>query len=86
MRNIVQLYITDLKRIVTNWAALIIILALIALPSLYAWFNIQASWDPYGNTKGIPVAITNEDAGTQLQGQKVNVGDLIVQSLKKIKN
>ena len=64
---------------------MIIILALIALPSLYAWFNIQASWDPYGNTKGIPVAITNEDAGTQLQGQKVNVGDLIVQSLKKKK-
>ncbi|WP_342539968.1 YhgE/Pip domain-containing protein [Heyndrickxia sp. FSL K6-6286] len=85
MRNIVQLYITDLKRIVTNWAALIIILALIALPSLYAWFNIQASWDPYGNTKGIPVAITNEDVGTQLQGQTVNVGDLIVQSLKKNK-
>lgn len=85
MRNIVQLYITDLKRIVTNWAALIIILALIALPSLYAWFNIQASWDPYGNTKGIPVAITNEDVGTQLQGQSVNVGDLIVQSLKKNK-
>lgn len=85
MRKIFQIYFTDIKRIVTNWAAFIIIVALIALPSLYAWFNIKASWDPYGNTKDIPVAITNQDAGYTVRGEQINVGKTIVESLRKNK-
>ncbi|MCH1624236.1 YhgE/Pip domain-containing protein [Ferdinandcohnia quinoae] len=85
MKNIFQIYKTDVKRIVTNWAALIIILGLIFLPSLYAWFNIKASWDPYGNTKGIKIAVTNHDEGTTIKEKKINAGEEIVESLKKNK-
>ena len=83
MNKVMQIYSTDIKNIVKNWAASVIILALIILPSFYAWFNIKASWDPYGHTKGIAVAVTNNDKGTTLQGRYLNVGNEVVQSLKK---
>ena len=43
------------------------------LPSLYAWFNIKASWDPYGNTGNISVAVINEDSGAEIMNKKVNI-------------
>ena len=55
------------------------------LPSLYAWFNIKASWDPYGNTKEVPIAVSNQDAGSNLRGKDINIGKEIVDSLRKTK-
>ncbi|SMG44114.1 YhgE/Pip domain-containing protein [Paenibacillus aquistagni] len=83
MKNIWTIYRTDIRRMVTNWPAAIIIGGLIVLPSLYAWFNIVASWDPYSNTKGIQIAVVNQDAGTTLIDQPINVGKEIVAALKE---
>lgn len=85
MNSIFSIYKRDLSGIVTNWAALIVIFALILLPSFYAWFNIKASWDPYGNTKGLKVAVSNEDAGADIRGEHVNTGSRIMESLKNNK-
>ncbi|WP_195573819.1 YhgE/Pip domain-containing protein [Paenibacillus sp. 1001270B_150601_E10] len=82
MKNIWNIYRTDLKRIMTNFPAAVIIGGLIVLPSLYAWFNIVASWDPYSNTKGIQIAVVNQDAGTTLMDQPINVGKEIIDALK----
>ncbi|MDR0269571.1 YhgE/Pip domain-containing protein [Paenibacillus sp.] len=82
MKNIALIYGRDVRNIVTNWAALVIILGLIALPSLYAWFNIKASWDPYGNTGGIPIAVANNDKGTTIRGNPINLGNEVIDSLK----
>ncbi|WP_288221463.1 YhgE/Pip domain-containing protein [uncultured Clostridium sp.] len=82
MRNIFKIFNRDLKSILNNWVALIIIIGLIVLPSLYAWFNIRASWDPYGNTGGIKVAIVNKDIGGKLQEKNINIGDKLVEKLK----
>ncbi|WP_028543803.1 YhgE/Pip domain-containing protein [Paenibacillus taiwanensis] len=83
MKTIFSIYKTDLSRIVTNWAAAIIIGGLVVLPSLYAWFNIKASWDPYGNTKGIQIAVANNDAGTTILNKPINIGREIIASLKE---
>ena len=82
MKNIFKIFIRDLKSIVSNWVALVIIIGLMILPSLYAWFNIRASWDPYGNTGGIKVAIVNNDKGSNLQDKFISVGDELVNKLK----
>lgn len=82
MKNIFKIFIRDLKSIVSNWVALVIIIGLMILPSLYAWFNIRASWDPYGNTGGIKVAIVNNDKGGSLQDKFISVGDELVNKLK----
>lgn len=85
MGTILRIYARDMKNIITNWVALVIMLALIVLPSLYAWFNIKASWNPYGNTRGIAVAVSNLDQGTVMKGKRINVGNEVVQSLHQNK-
>lgn len=86
MKQIWRIYKTDLRNVAKHWAAIVIVVGLMILPSLYAWFNIKASWDPYGNTKEVPIAVSNQDAGSNLRGKDINIGDEIVDSLKKNKN
>ncbi|KAB2450862.1 YhgE/Pip domain-containing protein [Bacillus sp. CH126_4D] len=86
MKQIWRIYKTDLRNVAKHWAAIVIVLGLMILPSLYAWFNIKASWDPYGNTKEVPIAVSNQDAGSNLRGKDINIGEEIVDSLKKNKN
>ncbi|WP_217266710.1 YhgE/Pip domain-containing protein [Paenibacillus tianmuensis] len=78
-----RIYTHDIRRIVTNWVTLTVVCGLIMLPSLYAWINIYASWDPYANTKGIKVGVVNNDTGGTLKGITFNIGDEIVHSLKQ---
>ncbi|PGS55250.1 YhgE/Pip domain-containing protein [Bacillus sp. AFS041924] len=83
MSSILEIYFRDVKRVVTNWAALMIIIGLIIMPSMYAWFNIKSSWDPYGNTKGLKIAIVNEDSGATVLNNKINIGNEVIGSLKE---
>lgn len=83
VRNIWNIFKTDIKNISTNWVAAIVIGGLIFLPSLYAWLNIKASWDPYGQTEQIPVALVNEDKGTEVRDEEFNVGKELVDELKE---
>jgi len=82
MKNIFKIFRDDLKDISTNMALIIVLIALAVLPSLYAWFNIEASWDPYGNTSNISVAVVNNDKGATLFEKDLNVGDKLIDELK----
>lgn len=86
LKRVFQIYREDLLSVATNWAAAIVVIALVVLPSLYAWFNIEASWDPYGNTKGIPIAVVNNDIGAVLKGKKINIGREVVLALRENKS
>ncbi|MDQ0148440.1 YhgE/Pip family protein [Eubacterium multiforme] len=83
MRNILKIFKRDIKKVVTNWVAVVVLLGLIILPSLYAWFNIKSSWDPYGSTKGIKIAVVNEDKGASFGGKDLNVGNKVTEELSK---
>src|SRR5699024_7587482 len=83
MKNSFNIFSNDLKNVGTNWVAIIILGGLIILPSLYAWLNILASWDPYGQTEQIPVAIVNEDEGEVLRDEEIDVGNELVDELKE---
>ena len=86
MKNIWRIYRSDLKRIAGNWVAILIVLVLCILPSLYAWFYLKSSRDPYGNTKGLKVAVVNNDTGTIFKEKWVNIGGDVVEELKKNEN
>jgi putative membrane protein len=86
MKNIFRIYKRDVKNVVSNWVALVVVIGLMILPALYAWFNIKSSWDPYGNTIGIAVALVNEDEGAEFRGKKINVGEELEKQLKSNKN
>ncbi|MET3574916.1 YhgE/Pip domain-containing protein [Bhargavaea ullalensis] len=83
MRNAFKIAKTDFRNIGTNWVAAVLIGGLIFLPSLYAWFNIFASWDPYGRTDRLPVAVVNEDRGADVRDEHIDVGRQLVDSLKE---
>ena len=85
MKNILKIYKEDIKKIFTNYAALIVFIALSILPSLYAWFNIKASWDPYGKeaTSQIKIGVVNKDKGAELKGEFKNIGNQIIDQLKE---
>src|SRR5690625_1994406 len=83
MKNIWNIYKLDLKNIVINFVVTILIGGLVILPSLYAWLNIKASWDPYAQTDQIPIGVVNEDEGAVIRNQQVNVGEELVKALKE---
>lgn len=82
LTNILFIVKRDIRNIVSNRAAIVVILALIFLPSLYAWFNIKASWDPYSNTEGVNVAISSLDEGATVEDKDINIGDEVILNLK----
>ncbi len=58
-------------------------LAMIILPCLYCWFNVWALWDPYSNTSGLKVAVYSDDQAVKVEGQKIEIGDQLIDNLKK---
>lgn len=66
-----------------NTIAFIMAIGMVVVPPLYAWFNIAGSWDPYGSTGNLKVAVANEDAGYTgtLIPVSINIGNNIVSSL-----
>ncbi len=82
MKNIFRIYKRDINKILTNWVALLMIVVLMIVPSFYSLFNIAASWDPYGNTKEIKIAVINEDKGTIFKEQDINLGKELVEKLQ----
>lgn len=85
MRNIIAILKRDLSRIRGSVVALIVAVGLVIVPTLYAWFNIAGSWDPYGNTGNLKVGVANSDNGymSDLIPVRVNIGDTVVSALRE---
>ena len=82
MKNIFKIFNRDLKSIFTNSMAIILAVGLAVIPSLYAWFNIFANWDPYGSTGNMQVAVVIEDEGYKFRDIEINVGQEIKTNLE----
>ncbi len=82
----ISYFIEDIKNIFNRPKSIGTLLALMILPGFYAWFNIIASWDPYGHTKNIQVAVTNNDIGTTIAGQNINIGNNVIHNLSENTN
>ena len=84
MRTAFQIFKRDLKRILANPVAIVIAIGVAIIPSLYAWFNILANWDPYENTSTVPIAVVIEDRGANVGDMgTINAGDMIEEQLKE---
>ena len=79
-----RLFIDDVRRITGNIVSIIIVIGLVTIPSLFAWFNIAASWDPFGSMDGLRFAVANEDDGyrSDLLPVKVTIGAEVVDALR----
>lgn len=63
---------------------MIVIMGITVIPTLYAWFNIAASWDPYGNTGNLKVAVASNDEGYkgELLPVNLNLGNDVISELQ----
>ena len=84
MKKIGKIIHLDMKRLGQSVVAVVVIMGLCLVPSLYAWFNILSNWDPYGpaSTSNIKVAVANEDDGAELLGLTLNIGEMVMEGLE----
>ena len=80
---IAEIMKNNFKGAFSNPIVVIVLIGVIIIPSLYALLNIQACWDPYGNTGDVPFAIANLDDGASFNDKDINVGKELVKDLKK---
>ena len=82
MKNIIKVFLNDCKHIGRNVVALVVVMGLAVLPSLYAWFNILSNWDPYGPESTSNIAVAYDDTGINISGMDINISTNIVEALK----
>ena len=84
MKTVFSIFFRDIKRLCSNWVAVLVVLGVCLIPSLYAWFNIAANMDPYSNTQGIKIAVANCDLGAENEMTgTLRVGDQIIENLRQ---
>lgn len=71
------------KKLVNNKILLISFIVILFIPILYAAFFLKSVWDPYGKTGELPVAVVNMDKSVDYEGKTLDVGDQLVENLKK---
>ncbi len=83
MHHLLSFIRRDARHAYANAVSIVVMVGILVVPSFYAWFNIAGSWDPYGNTKNLKVALVNEDEGyeSDLVPLKLNLGDEVVSTL-----
>ena len=80
--NIREIIKNDAKSAFVNPIVILLLIAVIILPSLYGLINIYACWDPYENTDHVQFAIANEDKGASYENVSINAGADLVEMLK----
>ncbi len=88
MKNILHLFKRDVQNVSHSVIGMVVVMGLIIVPCLYAWFNIAGSWDPYGNTGNLKIAVVNTDEGyeSDLIPVEINVGENVTATLRGNEN
>jgi len=76
---------TKLHAFIKKHFMVIVVFAIMLIPSIYTVLFLGSMWDPYGNTGSLPVAIVNEDKTVVYGGKELNIGDMLVENLQKNK-
>ena len=71
------------KRLLSNPILIVVLFAIILIPSIYAGFFLASMWDPYGELDKLPVAVVNLDKPIEFNGSTLSVGDDLVENLKE---
>ncbi len=73
----------DLKSAFKKPKVFIPILVVLFIPVLYSGLFLNAFWDPYGKMNELPVAVVNTDQGATYNDKSLEVGQNLVDELKK---
>ena len=84
MRMIWEIFAGDVRNLFRNVIAAIVVVGLVLVPPMYAWFTTLGFWDPYDNTGNIKVAVASADEGFQsdLMPARLNAGEQVISKLR----
>ena len=71
------------QRLIHNPLLIVVLMAIILIPSIYAGFFLASMWDPYGELDKLPVAVVNKDNPVMYDGEKISIGEELVKNLKE---
>lgn len=71
------------KNLLHNKIMFVVVIAIIAIPIIYAGLFLKSMWDPYGNVDHLPVAVVNEDKPVDYDGTTLSVGKDMVEELRE---
>ncbi|WP_332237217.1 YhgE/Pip domain-containing protein [Sporolactobacillus sp. KGMB 08714] len=81
--NVIQLIWAELKTIVSKPHNIVVMVAVMCVPLLYAGMFLYGFWNAFGKTGNLPVAVVNQDNGTKIAGKQIQAGHDLVTNLKK---
>ena len=71
------------KNLLHNKIMFVVVIAIIAIPIIYAGLFLKSMWDPYGSVDHLPVAVVNEDKPVDYDGTTLSVGKDMVEELRE---
>lgn len=71
------------KKLLKNKTMLVVLVAIIAIPTIYTTLFLGSMWDPYGKLSNLPVAVVNEDNSVAYHDKTLSVGEDLVEKLKE---
>ncbi|MCR5791642.1 MAG: YhgE/Pip domain-containing protein [Lachnospiraceae bacterium] len=76
---------SEWRNLLKNKMLLIVVVAIMLIPSIYAALFLASMWNPYESLEKLPVAVVNKDKTVTYNDQELSVGDDLVKRLKKKK-
>ena len=73
---------SELKSLWKNKLLLVVVVAIILIPSIYAGLFLSSMWDPYGDLEYLPVAVVNKDEPVEYNGKELAVGVSLAENLE----
>ena len=70
------------KSLLHNKLLLLVVVAIILIPVIYAGLFLKSMWDPYGSVSNLPVAVVNDDQPVEYEGTTLQIGADMVDELK----
>ncbi len=71
------------KRLLHNPLLLVVMVAIVAIPTIYTTLFLGSMWDPYGSVEHLPVAVVNLDQPVTVEDTTYDIGQSLVDNLKE---
>lgn len=76
----------EFKFIFRNKMLIVSLIAIALIPLIYVALFVGSIWDPYDKTDQLEISIVNQDESAKLNGEKITIGDDLVDELKDNKD
>ena len=73
----------EIKSLFHNKLLLVVLAAIILIPSIYAGLFLSSMWDPYGDLEYLPVAVVNKDIPVTYNEKELSIGKELTKELSE---